>query len=44
MGSGDVLDRALATFAENYADQNERDYPSLKEAAASGRVAAESGP
>ncbi|WP_374118271.1 hypothetical protein [Streptomyces sp. RKAG337] len=25
MGAGDVLDKALARFAERYADQNERD-------------------
>ena len=33
----------MATFAETYADQNERDYHALQEAAASGRVAAEMG-
>ena len=26
LGAGDSFDRALATFAETYADQNERDY------------------
>ncbi len=28
-GSGDAFDRAMATFAETYADQNERDYAAL---------------
>ena len=43
LGAGDPFDRALASFAEAYADQNERDYHSLQEAVASGRVAAETG-
>jgi len=43
LGSGDVFDRAMATFAETYADQNERDYRSLREAEASGRVVATTG-
>ena len=43
LGSGDVFDQALAEFAERYADQNERDYAALKEAADSGRVKAETG-
>jgi uncharacterized protein (DUF2252 family) len=43
LGGGDSFDRALATFAEDYADQNERDYKALQEAVASGRVAAETG-
>jgi len=42
-GAGEGLDRALAAFAELYADQNERDYAALREAVASGRVVAESG-
>ncbi len=33
----------MAAFAEAYADQNERDYDALREAVASGRVAAETG-
>ena len=41
--SGEVFDRALASFAETYADQNERDYTSLKHAVESGRVTAETG-
>jgi uncharacterized protein (DUF2252 family) len=43
LGKGDCFDRAMASFAEAYADQNERDYNTLQEAAASGRVAAETG-
>jgi uncharacterized protein (DUF2252 family) len=43
LGSGNNFDRALAMFAETYADQNERDYRALQQAAASGRVLAESG-
>ena len=43
LGGGDNFDRALASFAEAYADQNERDYHALREAVASGRVASEAG-
>jgi Uncharacterized protein conserved in bacteria (DUF2252) len=43
LGGGDSFDRALATFAEDYADQNERDYKALQEAVTSGRVASETG-
>ena len=41
LGSGDVFDRALVTFAESYADQNEKDYRALVAAVESGRVRAE---
>ena len=41
LGSGDVADIAFTRFAEAYARQNERDYAALREAVASGRVAAE---
>ncbi|MEU6064487.1 DUF2252 domain-containing protein [Streptomyces sp. NPDC047082] len=41
LGAGDVFDRALVTFAELYADQNERDHQALVDAVRSGRVAAE---
>jgi uncharacterized protein (DUF2252 family) len=41
LGASDSFDRAVAAFAEAYADQNERDYRALEEAVASGRVAAE---
>jgi uncharacterized protein (DUF2252 family) len=42
LGSGDRFDRALARFAEAYADQNERDHAALKAAVESGRVTAAS--
>ena len=38
LGRGDSFDRALACFAELYADQNERDYASVVEAAESGQI------
>lgn len=38
LGRGDVFDRAVAEFAERYADQNHHDFKALREAAASGRV------
>jgi uncharacterized protein (DUF2252 family) len=41
LGAGDSFDRALASFAESYADQNERDYRVLRAAVESGRLAAE---
>ncbi|GGY41984.1 DUF2252 domain-containing protein [Streptomyces tanashiensis] len=41
LGSGDSFDRALATFAEAYADQNERDHQALVDAVAAGRLPAE---
>ena len=40
LGGGESFDRALASFAEAYADQNERDYQALDEAVESGRLAA----
>jgi len=43
LGSGDAFDRAMAAFAETYADQNERDYRALQEAVTSGRVTAQLG-
>jgi Uncharacterized protein conserved in bacteria (DUF2252) len=43
LGSGDVFDRAAATFAEDYADQNEADHQRLLEAIDSGRVDARPG-
>ncbi|WP_030673195.1 DUF2252 domain-containing protein [Streptomyces rimosus] len=42
LGRSDAFDRALAEFAESYADQNERDHRALAEAARAGRVAAKS--
>jgi uncharacterized protein (DUF2252 family) len=43
LGGADVFDRAIADFASAYADQNQRDYDALAQAAASGRVTAERG-
>jgi uncharacterized protein (DUF2252 family) len=43
LGKGDVFDRALADFAVAYADQNERDYATLVEAAKDGRIEAKEG-
>jgi uncharacterized protein (DUF2252 family) len=40
LGKSDVFDRAMAEFSVSYADQNERDYESLKDAVASGRLKA----
>ena len=40
LGTIDVFDRALATFAERYADQNERDHAALAAAVRDGRLAA----
>ena len=41
LGSSNSFDRAMASFSETYADQNDRDYRALQEAAASGRIVAE---
>jgi uncharacterized protein (DUF2252 family) len=38
LGKSDTFDQAIATFAETYADQNERDYAALKAAADEGRI------
>ena len=43
LGTSDSFDRAIAEFAAVYADQNERDYAALNEAAISGRVLAQRG-
>ncbi|GAA0683236.1 DUF2252 domain-containing protein [Kitasatospora atroaurantiaca] len=40
LGRSDAFDRALATFAESYADQNERDHQALVEAVRDGRLPA----
>jgi uncharacterized protein (DUF2252 family) len=39
LGSSDVFDRAIADFAETYADQNELDHAALLKAIATGRIA-----
>lgn len=41
LGKGDTFDRAMAVFAEAYADQNERDYEAARQAVADGRLEAE---
>ncbi|WUD76226.1 DUF2252 domain-containing protein [Streptomyces sp. NBC_00510] len=41
LGGSDVFDRAVAAFAEAYADQNERDHRALVDAVRTGRVQAE---
>jgi uncharacterized protein (DUF2252 family) len=41
LGSGDSFDKALARFAESYADQNERDHQALMDAVSSSRVTAQ---
>jgi uncharacterized protein (DUF2252 family) len=43
LGSGDAMDRALAEFAELYADQNELDYAALSAAVQNGHVTAQEG-
>ena len=43
LGGGDRFDQAMARFAEAYADQNERDYDAVREAADSGRLPVETG-
>ncbi|WP_225849790.1 DUF2252 domain-containing protein [Streptomyces sp. HPF1205] len=40
LGGGEVFDRALAEFAEVYADRNEKDHAALVAAVRAGRVAA----
>jgi hypothetical protein len=40
LGGGDKFDRAIADFAEAYADQNERDYETFAKAVDSGRLEA----
>jgi uncharacterized protein (DUF2252 family) len=40
LGKGDSFDRAMAEFAEAYADQSERDYEALRAAVAHGRIEA----
>jgi uncharacterized protein (DUF2252 family) len=43
LGGSDVFDRAIGRFASAYADQNERDYHALVDAAKAGRITAEHG-
>ncbi|MFE5328918.1 DUF2252 domain-containing protein [Embleya sp. NPDC056575] len=41
LGGGDTFDRAVTTFAETYADRNERDHAALLAAVKSGRLTAQ---
>ncbi len=43
LGAGDTFDRAMATFAESYADQNEHDYATFRQAVDTGRLTATPG-
>jgi len=43
LGGSDRFDRSIATFAEIYAEQNERNYQALRDAVQAGRVDAEMG-
>jgi uncharacterized protein (DUF2252 family) len=43
LGRSDRFDRAICDFAEAYADQNERDFEALAEAARRGSIAVETG-
>jgi uncharacterized protein (DUF2252 family) len=43
LGSSDRFDRAVAAFAEAYADQNERDYAVMREAVDAGVITAQAG-
>jgi uncharacterized protein (DUF2252 family) len=43
LGRSDTFDRAIARFADAYADQNERDFGAFRDAVRSGRVAATNG-
>jgi hypothetical protein len=43
LGAGDTFDRAIALFAESYANQNERDYELLIKAADDGKITIEKG-
>ncbi len=40
LGSSEAFDRAIADFAEAYAEQNQRDFEALKAAESSGRITA----
>jgi hypothetical protein len=39
LGRGDGFERAMVSFAEDYAEQNARDHAALAEAARAGRIA-----
>jgi hypothetical protein len=41
MGKSDAFDKAIASFAAVYADQNEKDHAALKKGIKAGKVAAQ---
>ncbi len=43
LGSSDTFDTAMASFAEEYADQNESDYQRVRRAADEGLIHVEAG-
>ncbi len=43
LGGSSVFDKAIADFAESYADQNERDFVAFEEAVKAGRIVAQTG-
>lgn len=43
LGGGSTFDKAIASFANAYADQNDKDYAALQQAAADGRIEVRSG-
>ena len=43
LGAGNTFDRAMCVFADRYADQNERDYETLRHAADAGRIIVRTG-
>jgi Uncharacterized protein conserved in bacteria (DUF2252) len=43
LGNSDNFDRAILAFSQSYAEQNDRDFRALREAADSGRIVAEAG-
>ena len=43
LGNSETFERALAAFAESYADQNERDYETLTKAVSAGEIKVETG-
>jgi hypothetical protein len=43
LGGGSSFDKAIESFADTYADQNERDYEALVSAVKTGRIVAHTG-
>jgi hypothetical protein len=43
LGKSEAFDEAIASFANAYADQTEKDYEALKAAVQSGRIVADTG-